>query len=243
MNRVYCFITRHYHWLLEPYVHFHDKYWGYPMTIVTDVPLTFETHHTVLEMPEYCNHFYHDRMGQMVKEVINQYDEPLVTISLPDFWVCEKVDTKKMKKLEKYILENGKIARTHLWKGMGEKGRSEDVIKEVAGMVVNRVSPYDKHIGQLGATSGLLAIWSKKFLNHYYRDEWTWADLELSTEIFAKEEYETGNWYSVITDPALVDINHVCLTRKKELAKIESLKDDEKEYARQFIPEGYEICE
>ena len=243
MNRVYCFITRHYHWLLEPYVHFHDKYWGYPLTIVTDVPLTFDTHHTVMEMPEYCNHFYQDDMGRMVKEVINQFPEPLVTISLPDFWVCSEVDIFQMNKLELYIAKNSKIARTHLWSGMGEGGRREDVIQEIDGMVVNRVSPYDPHIGQLGATSGLLAIWNKEFLNYYFTDGWTWADLELSTERFAKEEYDTGRWYSVITDPALVDINHVCLTAKKELAKIESLNDEEKQYARQFIPEGYEICE
>ena len=209
------------------------------MTIITDKPIPFKTDHTVIEMPEYCNHFYHDRMGQMVKEVINQFPEPLVTLSLPDFWICNKVDTKKMKKLEKYIIQNGKIARTHLWSGMSQINGGK-FLKDLPGMKVSIASPYES---QLGATSGLLAIWNKEFLNHYYRDEWTWADLELSTETFIREEYEPGNWYSVVTIPTLCDINHVCLTAKKELAKIENLNDEEKEYARQFIPNGYEICE
>ena len=239
MNRVYCFITRHYHWLLEPYVYLHDKYFNRPLTIVTDVPLTFKTKHTVMEMPEYCNHFYQDQMGRMIKEVVNQFPEPLVTISLPDFWPCRTVDVESMEKLEKHMLTRN-IARLHLWSNYGEHGFNDIKVEEVDNILVKTVDPREN---QIGATSGLLAIWNKEFLNSYYRDEWTWADFELSNGIFAKEEYDTGKWYSVITYPCLVDVNHVCLTQKKELAKLESLSDEDKEFARPFIPQGYEVVE
>jgi hypothetical protein len=243
MNRIYCFVTgEKYRWLIEPYLHFSDKYWGDPVTIVTDLDIKVDPKHTIVAMPSYCRHFYKDGMGKMIKEIINRFPEPLATINLPDFWPTKKVDTDKMRALEKYVISNGVIARTHLWAGMGAEARRDDVITTLEnGMVLNRIHPWDRHFGQLGATSGLLAIWNKAFLNEKFLDQWTWADWELKGQHMMADQ---KHWYSVVTDPALVNINHVCVTRKADYACLHDLTNEEdKAYARPFVPAGYEIYE
>lgn len=260
LNRVYCFITGdRYKWLIEPYIHFHDKYWGDPLTIVTDLDIKTHSKHTIIPMPSYCKHFYKDNMGKMIKETINKFPEPLAVISLPDFWPCRHVEIDRMRVLEEYIVKNGSIARAHLWRGRGAEGvqnQSSDIVAVLNdGTAVNRISPHCRTYGQLGATSGLLAIWDKKFLNMAYPDSWTWADWELKGRDIMATNWDVdgktmkvnggkwGKWYSVTTNPTLVDIQHVCYTHKSDLADLYDLLPDDKTFARPFVPKNYEIYE
>jgi len=239
-NRTYCFVTRHYNWLIKPYLYMNDKYWGEPITVVSDIKIDLPAPHTFVMMPEYCKHFYQDRMGQMVKEIINQFPEPLATISLPDLWTKTPVDVDLVKQLGQHMMENP-IARGNLWAGAYATDQCEEVVEVSERLSVGKVSP---HKSQIGATSGLLAMWSKKFLNDFFENDWTWANMELDGQRkFAKEDYDTGRRYSVATKPGLVDGAHIMYTSDPNMARITQVSDEDKGVIRKWIPSNFRVEE
>ena len=96
----------------------------------------------------------------------------------------------------------------------------------------------DPHIGQIGATSLLPALWRRDFLLEFAEDDWTFDHIELAQDKF----YRQTKWHSVGILPGPFVDGHVCYTASPNEARLSTIPNEEDQaFVAQFVPAGYQI--
>ncbi len=240
-------VTRHYHWLVKPYIELWDRHVGLPLVFFSDrlMPDLPPHHKCMVAFPENRN-IYLEPCGSEFKQALERVDAPLVTMLLPDIMPQGFIDHTRLNSLIRFMGSGEKVARGNLYDG-GHDGivngiAQEDpsaVLHDENGMKIIRISPTNQHIGQLGSTSGMPALWSRKFLLEFVEDGWALDALELPGQHkFAKQ----GEWFSVCTTPSLLEVCHLCYTRDKRAVELTSVKDEkDRELISKYIPSGFRV--
>ena len=231
--RIYCPVSRHYQWLVKPFLNLVDKYWGLPVVVISDQPLYLSSPHQYLPMPSYCQHFYKDPYCRMMNESLTWEGHTTAVISMVDYWPNAPVDQDVFFRLADYIHRESNIARIDLCHyEAGQRMYEWDT-----GLRIER--PLPTH-SQLGATSGLLALWRKDFLREFMENHWTFANWELDGQRKMIEDI-SNRWFSVTPNQPPVSINHVCVTAAPFFARLTGLTEEDKQMARTYIPPGWQV--
>jgi hypothetical protein len=245
-------VTRHYHWLVEPVIYFHHKYFDLPITFLSDRPIPGNK---VIEAFPYDMAIYkragEKEVGRLLKDAIRQVNKPLLAITLTDMLPIHPVDMEAFHVLESYMLGHPDVARGNLFSGNAEitpnrgdvarltrdLGRvlQDDPRLSILTIPANTVSV----ISNLCCTTLVPAIWSKEFLLDFIEDDWGFDSIELPGKYKYKKQ---DRWHSILTLPALLDVAHLCYTGAPTMVKLSEIVDDEdREYVAQFVPDRFEV--
>ena len=240
-------VTRHYHWLVKPYIELWDRHVGLPLTFFSDRPMPdLPSHHKhVVAFPENRN-IYLEPCGGEFKQALERVDASLVTMLLPDIMPQGSIDHRRLNLLVKFMGRDNKIARGNLYRGGHDEIidgiATEDpsaVLYNENGLKIVRISPTNRHIGQLGSTSGMPALWSRGFLLEFVEDEWALDAIEIPGQYKFADQ---GKWFSVCTTPSLLEVCHLCYTRDKNVVELTSVKDEkDRELISKYIPYGFRV--
>lgn len=243
-------VTRHYHWLVEPALYLHEKYFDLPVTFLSDRPIPGAV--AVEAFPRDMQLYHHGQgagnCGKLLKDALLQIDNPLVTITMSDMLPVSPVDMAAFEVLERYMLEHPGVARGNLYSGdPPRRWEFASLIKHHGELLFEdpRLSilkiPADNHslIGQMGSTSLNPGLWRRDFLLEFVEDAW-WLD---SIELPGQYKFiAQDKWYSVATLPPLMDVCHLHYTSSPEMIKLSEIKNEEdRKFVERFVPEGFAI--
>lgn len=238
-------VTRHYHWLVKPYTVLWGKYVGTPLTFFSDRPIDDlpDPHRCVVTFP--FNHaLYRQPSGREFKDGLRKINAPIVALLLIDEIPQNRMDHGKLSVLVDFMLREGNIAR-------GSLDRFADsIVQQIAtsepgsvrlddGIKIVRVRPDHKGIGQLGASSLKMAVWSRKFLLEFVEDGWTFDAIELPGQHKFIRQYPA--WESVCPLPSLISVAHLCYTRAQDVVEAKWLKEEDRSVVVEAIPPNFKM--
>jgi len=232
-----AFVTRHYHWLVEPVIYMFQKYFDIPLTFFSDRPILG---HKVIEVFPRDMHIYQEPCGKLIKAALREVDKLLVYILLLDELPISSMDLHRYHILETYMMEHTNVARANL--KMCHENAVRDcgvLLYEYPELSIVRIPDTDLHIGQLGASSLNPALWRKDFLLEFIEDDWTFDAIEYPGQ---HKFMAQSKWHSIGTLPALMNYSHLCFTAQPRVVWLSSIPDDEDgAFVAQFVPEGHII--
>lgn len=236
------FVTRQYHWLVKPLEAMVEKYMGIPLTFLSDRPI--ETKHRVIEAFPFDCKLYGEPVGAKVKAALAQIQAHNILFFFADFLPQKPVDMKGLDALSRFMEINGSVARANLWSDVQEqiKNQVTENISALLGiyeeLMIIKLDQYNQHIGQIGSTSLMPALWSKAFLMEFIEDNWTLDNIELPGQ---KKFAEQSKWFSIGTHPGLLQIAHLCFTSDLNMVRLTQMKDEDKEIVIPHIPQHFRI--
>lgn len=236
------FVTRQYHWLVEPLITLTDKHLGIPLNFLSDRPIDVPEGHKVTQcFPKDCK-LYSEPCGKYIKDAIYDFHKPLLLFFFADFLLQKKVDFDKLRILELYMLKHADVARGNLYSGAEAqiKGHAQEHPEDIVKYQEIDIVKLPKSIGQIGSTSLLPAMWSREFILEFMGDNWQLDHIELP----GQHEFEKqSKWHSIGTVPALFDIAHLCYTSDLEMARLTQMKEEDREIVRPHIPKNFKVEE
>jgi len=232
------YVTRHYHWLVEPVAYFYKKYLDVPLLFFSDRPIPGHDAKVIfpLDFP-----LYETSCGHMVKEALRQVQKPLVTIGMMDLLPCAPVNMDWLATLEWHMARDENVARGNLWSG------AQWTIQNAKGKIIfgddlfeiKVLDPLDPDVGQIAATSLMPALWRRDFLLDFIEDDWFLDSIELPGQTKFAEQ---NHWYSVGTFPGLVDYCHMCYTSDKKIVRTSTIPDaEDRAFVEALVPQEFNI--
>lgn len=131
-------------------------------------------------------------------------------------------------------------ARGNLWAPADNIVKSsKEIVQEGKDYSIRMLSSTDPHIGQIGSTSLLPALWRTDFLLEFIEDDWTFDAIELPGQ---HKFIAQSKWHSVGILPGLFESCHLCYTADKSVVKLSTiLNAEDRAYTAQFVPGGFRI--
>jgi hypothetical protein len=116
----------------------------------------------------------------------------------------------------------------------------ERLLKQYQDFQIIKLDPHNPHIGQIGTTSLMPAMWNKEFIMDFMEDDWQLDHIELPGQ---HKFIEQSKWYSIGTYPGLFQIAHLCYTSDPEMARLTQMKEEDREIVRPHIPKNFRVEE
>jgi len=226
-------VTGRYHWLIPALAYFHGKYMPVPLTLFSD---RLVEGFNAIEVFPLDMHIYQEPCGKLIKDALQRIDKPVVMFGYMDLLPSRKVDLRLLEVLEQYMMDDSHAARGNLWAPADNSVKSSnDILREGDGFSIRKLPSTDQHIGQIGSSSLLPALWRKDFLLEFIEDGWTFDAIEYP----GQHKFMAQNkWYSVAMLPGLVETCHMCYTSDKRIVRLSTiLNEEDRAYVSQFVPE------
>ncbi len=241
------FVTRHYHFLVEPFIKLCDKYFDVPLTFFSDRPIAnIDKRHKVLEVFPFDCALYREPCCNYIRKGLEQIQSPIISIQLIDQLLQASVDKSQISILEKFMLHNN-IARGNVCSGFDSHIMSDgsNILHREGEASIVYVSPSNQHISTIGATNLLPALWNKQFLLEFMEDHWSFDVIEMpGTVKFAKQTKEgTNKWISVGIVPAPWRTAHLIYTRDTNLVELTMLNQEDRQLVQPHIPSTLRVLE
>jgi len=227
--------TGRYHWLLKPLLYFYEKYMPVPLTFFSD--RLIEGVNAIEVFPQDMD-LYHEPCGKLLKDALQESDKLIVFLCTMDFLPVAIVDLRLLEILAQYMIKDHRVARGNIWAGADNTVKAaQDILYEGEGFSIRKLSSKDH--GQIGATSGMPALWRKDFLLEFIEDSWTFDALELPGQYkFMAQD----KWYSIGMLPGVFDECHLCYTADRNEVRLSTIKNEEdRTFVERFVPEGRRI--
>lgn len=246
------FVTRHYHWLVNPVILLSDKYIDVPLTFFSDRKIdNVGPRHKVIEVFPLDCPIYRTQCCNLIKAALQKIDKPLVAIIMTDLLPQNHVDHNKLRAIEDFMLSN-QVARTNLWhdpRGLGgfnieleiQKCIDADpsvILSQDQDLKIAKLSPVHPKLALLGATSLMPAIWNKQFLIEFMEDGWSFDKIEMPGQWkFVKQ----NKWYSAGTVPSLEEVAHLMFTHDQSFIDISAIKKEDQHLVSPYVPVGFKV--
>jgi len=243
--------THEYQWALWPFAALFQKYWSdQTVTYVGDrlegpLPENLE----FVQVPAYTQgvwnwqHWFGNGLRSILEEVGT---DPVVALFLPDHWLCEKVNKRKVKGLEAYVLRHPTL-RANLTAGTCLDQHGE-VLRQWYGMDIVSVPPDHHDCSLLGGVTFTPALWDRELFHRLLERPWSlWGAEKLGTEKFAREGLWPHGKYpavrSVGTRPAILKRAHGMYHGQPRTVHLEDLSSEDQEMVRRHLPAGWKVAE
>jgi len=236
--------THEYQWALWPFAALFQKYWGdETVTYVGDrlegpLPDNLE----FVQVPAYkegvwnWEHWFGAGLMSILEEVGT---DPVVALFLPDHWLCEKVNKRKVKGLEAYTLRFPTL-RANLTAGTCLDQHGE-VVRQWYGMDIVSVSPSDPHCSFGGGVTFAPALWDRERFHRLLERHWSlWGTEQLGTEKFAREGLYP-EVRSVGTRPGILKRAHGLYHGQPRTVFLGDLEGEDRETVARHVPGGWKV--
>lgn len=91
------FVTRHYHFLVKPFITLCDKYFDVPLTFFSDRPIPdLNPRHKVMQVFPLDCALYREPCCNYIRKGLEQIQSPLISIQLIDQLLQDKVDKSQI---------------------------------------------------------------------------------------------------------------------------------------------------
>jgi hypothetical protein len=230
------FVTRQYHWLVEPLLYMYRRDLDVSLTFFSDRPI--EGCNAIEVFPRDMR-LYQESCGYLIKDALREIDKSLVAFLTMDILPTGKVDVAKLQQLMDYMLGNERVSRGHLCASYESQIKNcEEVLWSDPDLSIVKIPYMNQHIGQLGATSLTPALWRRDFLLEFIEDGWTWDNIELpGCNKFMAQAQWYSRWYAIGTIPCLLPTGHLCYTSDKRIVRISNIPNEEdRAFVTQFAP-------
>jgi hypothetical protein len=227
------FVTGRYHWLVQPLLHFYEQYMPVPLTFFSDRPIEGTNYKEVFprDMP-----IYKEPCCRLIKDALRKLDKPLVMFGYMDLLPISEVNLSHLKVLEQHVLSDSRVARANLWANAQWRIRNFPVVSSHPGLSIHSLSADDPSLGAIGSTHLIHALWNKRFLLSFMEDGWALDAVERDGPAKFRKQ---SHWYSIGTFPGLFNTCHLCYTADPTEVRLSTiLKETDREYVAQYIPEG-----
>jgi hypothetical protein len=234
--------THEYQWALFPFAELFAKYWG-PERILYygdrqegPLPANLEFH----RVPCYTEGVWpwQHWFGNGMRSIMDEMQGFLVTVFLPDHWLCSPVDHKALRKLCRFMDKRGNILRGNLVAGTCLDEHGQHVANE-AGLEIVGVSPENVHCGFLGGMTFAPAVWNRALLRDILEPQWDlWAAEKMGTERM-KKRYP--GIMSVGTRPSILGRAHGLYHAQPRTASVKDLIPEDAEVVRRYLPAGWRV--
>lgn len=242
MRKNLLVLTKHYQWLMLPFLHLYGKYWGEPLVCYTDQPLD-------VELPDWCKwkqvpcysgdvwpwQFW---WGNGMLSILAEIDELMISLFLPDYWIGTPVPLNQVNTVARYMLKCGNVIRTNLQMNtcLDQHGKFRESFQ---GLEIVYATPGCIHCGQQAGSALGVALWDKDKLSKLLQPHWSpWGLEKLGTERMLQE---FKDWIAVGTRPALVKRVNAVNQSMPTAVVLKGLAKEDQETIRQWIPARYEI--
>jgi hypothetical protein len=161
----------------------------------------------------------------------------------------EKVNQSQIAIIENFMLRNPIISRVNLDSSCQSQIHNnmlenpKDILYQENDLSIVYISPFDKHIGLVGSTHLMPAIWNKEFLLEFIEDKWTWDATERpGCHKFEEQTRQNKNrWKSVATYPSQFILAHLLYTRDPNLVELRWVKEEDKQLVQPYIPSNLKV--
>jgi hypothetical protein len=245
------FVTRHYHFLVKPFISLCDKYFDIPLTFFSDRPiLDIDKRHKVMQVFPYNCALYRESCCNYIRRGLEQIQTPLISIQLIDQLLQRNVNKSQIAILEKFMLKNH-IARGNLCVDFQNQINNimiqdpKTILYQEDDISIVYISPFNPHIGTVGATHLMPALWNKQFLLEFMEDKWSFDAIEMpGAKKFTQQTKDNKNkWRSVGTNPAQFTTAHLIYTRDTNLVELTQLKPEDRPLVQPYIPNSLRVKE
>lgn len=245
------FVTRHYHCLVQPFIVLWKKYFDVPLTFFSDRDIpNLDPHYRVLKVfPKDCA-LYQESCGNYIKAGLSQLSNPIMSILLIDQLLQRTVDQSQIAVLRDFMLGNS-VARgdicTEFEDGVHNAGVDDpsSVLYNVDGHEIIRISPFNPHIGLIGCTHLMPALWRRDFLLGFVEDQWRMDQIEIpgSYKFADATKAGTNKWYSVGMWPGQLKIAHLIYSRDTTAVELSRIKPEDRDLVRAHVTSDLRIID
>lgn len=224
--------TRKYNWLLEPFAHLLNRYWGASCTHWGDEPtpwLPFR-HVPAFDGPWEWDHWF----GAGLRSVLAELESDVFCLLLPDHWIAAPVDRRGVAAMAQYMGRDPTILRGNLTAGtcLAVYGGLE---RTWWGRRIVAVPPTDPHCGTYGGFTFSPALWNRKLFMENVEAHWTiWECEKLGTDQRVARKWPEVR--SVGVEPGPVRRTHGLHHGQPNLANLDGLSPEDAEAVRSMVP-------
>lgn len=232
--------TKKYFWALRAFANLFNKYWEpIPVTHFGDVECNnLPKNFTSRRVPCYTEGVWpwEHWFGNGLKSILESLASDHVCIFLPDHWITQPVDKKGIRLLLYYMRDNNDVVRGNITADTCLDSQGDFVWGRI-----RQVGPLHPHCSFYGGTTFSPAIWNRKNLIDILEPHWDlWQCEKLGTEKMIRE---WPRWRSVGVVPGPVKRAHGLYHAQPKTARLESMKQEDKQIVRNYLPAGWSITE
>lgn len=227
------FVTGKYHWLMEPLIYLHEKYMPVPLIFFSDRPVPGQD---TIVMFSHDSALYKGPCWAKIKDGLREVGKPLVYFGYMDILPKHRVRLDLLDIFEQYMLKDQRAARGNLWSEGNNVVLPHPIVEEGEGYSIRTLPKNDPHVGQLGSTSLLPALWSTEFILEFADDSWTLDAMER----YGQDKFiAQDKWHSVSMVPGLMDTFHLCYTATPNEVRLSTiLNAEDRAYVSRYVPQG-----
>jgi len=170
--------------------------------------------------------------GQGLISIMDDLENDVFALFLPDHWLCEKVDLKAVGKLSRHVTESGKILRCGLTQGMCTESRGEKSGR-VGGMDLMAIPRNDPGCSLFVTFAP--ALWDRRIFRRVPDPFW---DL-WKVEVLGSRRVADWDVAAVDAVPGPVKRCHGIRHGEGKTACLEGLSAEDAEMVKAMLPGGW----
>jgi hypothetical protein len=238
---VLVFVNRDYHWTLKPFALQFNKYWGDDVLVISEAEPAFALpdNFEYRRVPAYSQgiwpiEYYSNGIFSQLQEM----DDPVVTILMPDHWLTHPVDVTKINLMAGYLLDHPDVVKIGL-KALCSIIQVGVVADTFAGVDMMYCPKGNTHCDLDGGTALAMGHWHRGRLSQLL-DSANWSPWQIETLGTERMRREQPTWYSVGVRPGLVDYQDG-IRRGQPVVYLDKFTDEDREEIKTLLPEGMKI--
>lgn len=183
--------------------------------------------------------------GYGLKQALQQIDDDLIIITLPDMWPVATVDSKKIEIIAEYLKQHDKILSIFIGDDINlrsskSKGVGNNFFDRWQAIDLFTVTPTHNYYGSFGSLLLLPSLWNRKAIVPLLEDATIW-DWEIKHK---NKLANLNNFHCLWTKEIIYPLEHLCFRDDVGIVKLtKKIIPDDKSLIRSLLPKDIRIIE